>query len=130
VSTDGRLLNTVGFAPEPSAEKRESWVQKAPKSEVLEVYKGWDPTVQKLIDLMPDEIGSWALYDRLPYNSWVFEEGKVVLVGDAAHVLTPLSVSNFSRCCRIMDKEPRSQLKMRTPLPSVSRHIAIIDATP
>ena len=130
MSTDGRLLNTVGFAPEPSAEKRESWVQKAPKSEVLEVYKGWDPTVQKLIGLMPDEIGSWALYDRLPYNSWVFEEGKVVLVGDAAHVLTTLSVSNFSRCCRTMDKEPRSQLRMRMPLPSVSRHIAITDAAP
>ena len=94
MSTDGRFLNTVGFAPEPSAEKRESWVQRAPKSEVLEVYKEWDPTVQKLIDLMPDEIGSWALYDRLPFNSWVFEQGKVVLVGDAAHVLTILLLAN------------------------------------
>lgn len=40
---------------------------------------------------MPDEIGSWALYDRLPYDSWVFEGGKVVLIGDAAHVLTTCS---------------------------------------
>ena len=42
--------------------------------------------VQKLIELMEDEPGCWALYDRLPYKSWVFENGKVVLMGDAAHV--------------------------------------------
>jgi len=35
---------------------------------------------------MEDEPGCWALYDRLPYKQWVFEDGKVVLMGDAAHV--------------------------------------------
>jgi hypothetical protein len=129
VSTDGRLLNTVAFAQEASAEKRESWVQKAPKAEVRQVYKGWDPTVQKLIDLMPDEIGSWALYDRLPYSSWVFEEGKVVLIGDAAHVLPTSPRANVSQCCPITGKGHRRQLKMHTPLRNVWKHTAITGAS-
>jgi salicylate hydroxylase len=87
ISTNGSILNIVAFCSgHKFPPKKESWVSKAPKSEVFEVYKGWDPIVQKIIGLMDDEPGCWALYDRLPYKQWVFEDGKVVLMGDAAHV--------------------------------------------
>ena len=80
-------MNIVAFASgHKNPPKKESWVSKAPRSEVFEVYKNWEPTVQKLIALMENEPGCWALYDRLPYKNWVFEDGKVVLMGDAAHV--------------------------------------------
>jgi len=41
---------------------------------------------------MEDEPGCWALYDRAPLKEWVFDDGKVVLMGDSAHV-SPTSIT-------------------------------------
>jgi hypothetical protein len=66
---------------------------------------------------MEDEPGCWALYDRLPYKNWVFEDGKVVLMGDAAHVFPPLQIYlTISPCYPITVKEDLNPLK--TPMHS------------
>ena len=76
------------------------------------MYKGWHPVVQKLIDLMEDEPGCWALYDRLPLKQWVFEEGKVVLMGDSAHVIQSSTYADSRLCYLTTVKEAHNQSKM------------------
>ena len=86
ISKDGHIFNVIGFAP---GEAKESWVSTTKREEVQRQYAGWDPVVQKIIECMDDEPGCWAVFERRPYDRWVFDEGKVVLLGDAAHSMQP-----------------------------------------
>ena len=52
----------------------------------MEDFKGWSPNVQKILSLMqkPD---TWALFEHPPVEK--YWQGKICLVGDAAHASTP-----------------------------------------
>jgi 2-polyprenyl-6-methoxyphenol hydroxylase-like FAD-dependent oxidoreductase len=81
------LLNFIAIASYPKHQAPKDL--KVSKSDLLAIYKDWDPTIQKLIDLI-EEPECFPLFDWLPIKTWVFEGGRVVLMGDAAHVYTSL----------------------------------------
>jgi len=72
-------------------------------------YVGWEPrfvfspvigtkpethvylSVQKLLSLIPTTV-NWTLMDCAPLNTWIHQDGKLVLLGDACH---PMLVCQF-----------------------------------
>ena len=64
----------------------ESWSSKGDLAELRAAYAGFHPEVQAVIAACP-EVYKWALLDRDPLPRWT--EGRVVLLGDACHPMTP-----------------------------------------
>ncbi|RUR71231.1 6-hydroxynicotinate 3-monooxygenase [Variovorax guangxiensis] len=56
------------------------------KDEMRELYKGWHPTVQALIE-NTKEVTKWSLLERDPLPLW--SQGRLVLLGDACHPMKP-----------------------------------------
>ena len=62
----------------------ESWTTKGSKSDVLREYDGWDPTLVKMLKLVPEgDVLEWKLCTHLPLKTWV--KGSCALLGDACH---------------------------------------------
>ena len=84
---NGTLINYVAVARMPEF-KTESWNARADISEVLPKFAGWHKDVIQIIEATPAEgCLRWALHTRQPLNTWT--EGRVTLLGDAAHPMTP-----------------------------------------
>ncbi len=56
------------------------------KDEMRELYRGWHPTVQALIE-NTREVTKWSLLERDPLPLW--SRGRLVLLGDACHPMKP-----------------------------------------
>lgn len=56
------------------------------KDEMRELYRGWHPTVQALIENTL-EVTKWSLLERDPLPLW--SRGRLVLLGDACHPMKP-----------------------------------------
>jgi len=85
-------LNVVAFVTAQEDEVQdiqESWTSVCDRADVKKDFAGFDNTVQKIISLMPDQPSKWRLNDREPLDRWHYFEGKVVLLGDAAHAMLP-----------------------------------------
>ncbi|KAJ9641703.1 hypothetical protein H2204_002765 [Knufia peltigerae] len=90
--SQNKTLNIVAFVAEKEenlGDLKESWTALGEKAEVFEAFKGFEEKVQKLIQLMPEQPSKWLINDRKPLDQWVYLGGKVVLLGDAAHAMTP-----------------------------------------
>ncbi|PSK55864.1 Kynurenine 3-monooxygenase [Elsinoe australis] len=87
-----KTLNIVAFANTAAEEAKdvaESWVSTCDRKEVEDAYVGFDSSVQRLIKLMPERPSRWKINDREPLNTWHYLNGKVILLGDAAHAMLP-----------------------------------------
>ncbi|KAF4552233.1 FAD-binding domain-containing protein 47 [Elsinoe fawcettii] len=94
-----KTLNIVAFAntnAEDARDVAESWVSTCQRKEIEEAYQGFDENVQRLIRLMPEEPSRWKINDRAPLGKWHYMDGKVVLLGDAAHASEYLSVFGWN----------------------------------
>ncbi|KAF2021434.1 FAD/NAD(P)-binding domain-containing protein, partial [Aaosphaeria arxii CBS 175.79] len=91
-TTNNTLLNFVCIHPTAESEIDRSgdgeWSQQGHKSKLLEVYKDFDPALVKLLSLADeDTLKVWELLDMENLPTWT--DGKLVLIGDAAHPFTP-----------------------------------------
>jgi salicylate hydroxylase len=85
-------LNVVAFVSirkEALGSLKESWSATGQRSEVVEHFAGFDEPVRKIISLLSQTPSKWVLNDRNPIKQWAFMNGKVVLMGDAAHAMLP-----------------------------------------
>ncbi|PTU24397.1 hypothetical protein P175DRAFT_0506058 [Aspergillus ochraceoroseus IBT 24754] len=81
------LYNVVLLHPDRHGIE-ESWTTKGSKKRMIDDYKGWDPIVTKLINLVPDdEVLEWKLCSHAPLKTWI--RGSVALIGDACHPMLP-----------------------------------------
>jgi len=77
----------VTSVPEPAEWlTRESWSAKGEVVELREAYEGFHPDVRSVLEACPD-CHKWAILEREPLSRW--SEGRVVLLGDACHPMTP-----------------------------------------
>lgn len=82
-----RLINYVAIARQSDIEG-ESWTSKADLDTVLAHFDGWHSDfVDVIAATNPNQCLQWALRSRQPLDSWV--NHRVVLLGDAAHPMTP-----------------------------------------
>lgn len=85
-------LNIVAFVSikkEDLGQLKESWTATCPLSEVADHFEDFHEPVRKIISLMSPTPSKWVLNDRNTIEKWSFLNGKVVLVGDAAHAMLP-----------------------------------------
>jgi salicylate hydroxylase len=60
------------------------------KREAVDFFKSWQhPTVKALVDLLPEELDKWAIFDMLDYPAPKYNDGCVCIAGDAAHAAGP-----------------------------------------
>ncbi|KAJ6602645.1 hypothetical protein DFH09DRAFT_1125275 [Mycena vulgaris] len=84
----GAGYNLVFSCPSsPNDLGSESWSVPAEVDMIRNDYVGWEPSIQKLIDLI-SSTSKWKLVDRPVLNEWVHKSG-IVLIGDACHPLLP-----------------------------------------
>jgi salicylate hydroxylase/6-hydroxynicotinate 3-monooxygenase len=77
----------ITSVPEPAEWlTRESWSAKGDVSELRAAYAGFHPDVRAVLEACPD-CHKWAILEREPLARW--SRGHVVLLGDAAHPMTP-----------------------------------------
>ncbi|KAK4171336.1 hypothetical protein QBC36DRAFT_367158 [Triangularia setosa] len=89
---DSQTLNFVGCitTPEPAlGDLKESWSATCPRAELERDFGDCDGIVKELIGLLPESVSKWKINDREAAGGWVFEGGRVVLVGDAGHPMVP-----------------------------------------
>ena len=83
----GELLNYVAMSEEDGWET-ENWTTPASKADLADRFKGWNPTVQTLIDHTQEgQCYKWALLVRDPLPAW--SSKRTTLLGDAAHPMVP-----------------------------------------
>jgi 2-polyprenyl-6-methoxyphenol hydroxylase-like FAD-dependent oxidoreductase len=93
-TSDNTLLNFVNIHPtsesqiQSEAPGSSDWQNQGNISKMLEIYKDFEPAVLKLLAMADQEtLKVWELLDMEQLPTWT--EGKLVLIGDAAHPFTP-----------------------------------------
>jgi 2-polyprenyl-6-methoxyphenol hydroxylase-like FAD-dependent oxidoreductase len=77
----------VTSVPEPAEWlTRESWSAKGDVNELRQAYEGFHTDVRTVLEACPD-CHKWAILEREPLPNW--SQGRAVLLGDAAHPMTP-----------------------------------------
>lgn len=89
IGNGNKLLNYGALVVKPNANAKESWTATGTKAEIAEDFAEFNDIVRKVIEVGPEAPGKWLLNDREPLEQWVFDDGKVVLLGDAAHAMLP-----------------------------------------
>ncbi|PTB62102.1 FAD/NAD(P)-binding domain-containing protein [Trichoderma citrinoviride] len=83
------ILNIVAFVYSDDDRTKESWTATGHRSEVQKEFESFDATVRKTISFMNENPSKWILNDRELLDQWVYGNGKIVLMGDAAHAMLP-----------------------------------------
>lgn len=93
-TSDNTLLNFVNIHPTSESQIQSEepgsgdWQNQGNISKMLEIYKDFEPAVVKLLGMADEEtLKVWELLDMEQLPNWT--EGKLVLIGDAAHPFTP-----------------------------------------
>ncbi|KAL3480493.1 FAD/NAD(P)-binding domain-containing protein [Aspergillus californicus] len=83
-----QLLNFVCIVPDDMLknESTESWTAAGDKDELLSVFDDFPPWVLNYLKIATN-IKLWQLRDQDPLPTYI--RGRVVLIGDAAHAMTP-----------------------------------------
>jgi 6-hydroxynicotinate 3-monooxygenase len=85
VKPDRSEIYLVTSQPEPEF-RIESWSAKGDVKELRTAFAGFDRQVEQVLAACPD-VHKWAIVDRESLDRWA--EGKVTLLGDACHPMTP-----------------------------------------
>jgi salicylate hydroxylase len=61
----------------------------ASKSEIMEAFSKFSPTIRGLVDQLPEEQSRWGLFDTLDHPLQTYAYGLITVAGDAAHGSSP-----------------------------------------
>ncbi|EAW07080.1 FAD binding domain protein, partial [Aspergillus clavatus NRRL 1] len=84
------MMNVVAFVHDPNDWSIEGKMDvPASRDEVVAAFTDWSPAVRGMIDLLPDQLTKWAIFDTYDYPAPFYALGRVCLAGDAAHASSP-----------------------------------------
>lgn len=86
---DHKLMNVVAFVADTGEWTHATLSQPAIKSEATEPFKNFGPTVRAIMDLLPDDLDKWAIFDTGDHLVPQYGKGRACLAGDAAHAASP-----------------------------------------
>jgi salicylate hydroxylase len=86
-----KYFQVVAYAPESPwvdefEKSRSAIIRNGPAERVLKDFEGFHPSVRKMLSHSPT-IDVWRIRDIEPLDNWA--AGKTILIGDAAHAMTP-----------------------------------------
>ena len=85
----GDILNLVFFTRQAGWEE-DGWSIHADIDELKQQFKDWCPAIQTLLsEIKPGTVFKWAINAHKPLEEGWSKDGKVTLIGDAAHAMTP-----------------------------------------
>lgn len=61
----------------------------ASRDEVVDALKDWSPHVREIVNLFPEQLTKWAIFDMGDNPAPTYARGRVCLAGDAAHASSP-----------------------------------------
>ncbi|ORY62499.1 uncharacterized protein BCR38DRAFT_410903 [Pseudomassariella vexata] len=59
------------------------------KQEALAAFANWHPTARTIVDLLPEQLDKWAIFDMHDRPAPYYARGSVGIAGDAAHAAGP-----------------------------------------
>lgn len=119
----GSLLNMVFFARQPGWTE-DGWSLPATPEDLAATYEGWCEDAQAMIRAAATgPIFKWAINARKPLSDWNLE-GRITLLGDAAHAMTPFL--GHGAACAIEDAVvlSRALAESDTPEAGLNRYVA------
>ena len=95
----GTLLNVVAFVTDAEDWPYEDrFTAPAQKAEVLHAFKAFNPAVRAIMDLLPDKLDKWAVFDTYDHPIPTYVNGRVCIAGDAAHAAAPYHGAGAGFC--------------------------------
>ncbi|KAK4697080.1 salicylate hydroxylase, partial [Lecanoromycetidae sp. Uapishka_2] len=95
----GALLNVVAFVTDPEDwPYKEKFTAPAEKAAAVEAFANWNPAVRAIMDLLPDELDKWAVFDLYDHRLPTYVHGRVCISGDAAHAAAPYHGAGAGFC--------------------------------
>lgn len=86
----GAILNFVAFATDPQDwQDAEKLTAPAAKHEAVKALSRFNETLKGLVELLPEQLDKWAVFDMHDRPASTFIKGRVCLAGDAAHAAAP-----------------------------------------
>jgi salicylate hydroxylase len=82
-------MNLMGGLPEPEDAPVQGHPVPATKEEIKRVFASWDTRICKLVDLSVGCVKWTSTATAVLDGGWVSHSGRFVLLGDAAHAMTP-----------------------------------------
>lgn len=88
---NGTILNVVAFVTDPNEweAKEGKFIAPASKREATHGFAAFSPIVRKVMDLLPEQLDKWAVYDTRDHPVPTYVDKRICLTGDAAHASTP-----------------------------------------
>ncbi|GAA5858378.1 hypothetical protein JCM1840_001172 [Sporobolomyces johnsonii] len=93
-----RQVSFTFVSPDTYASASTDWRDRRSVAEVTDKLRReeWDPTVIEAVQMFGTCL-NWRVVEDPPAESWVTKGGKIVLIGDAVHPLSPMSFQGGSQ---------------------------------
>jgi len=89
----GKSFNIVLSHPDHTDPS--TWDQRVAITDMKSHFKGWDPKLRKIIDMIQTTL-KWPLLSGTRLDRWVTPSGKFLIMGDAAHAMVPYMSQGLS----------------------------------
>ncbi|KAJ3532392.1 hypothetical protein NM208_g8460 [Fusarium decemcellulare] len=83
------LSNIVIFIHQPDPWTHEKMTAPATKDEIWGHLSGWSPSIQKMVESLPEKLTKWAIFDTADNPATTYARGRVCIAGDAGHASSP-----------------------------------------
>ncbi|KAI1102453.1 FAD/NAD(P)-binding domain-containing protein [Jackrogersella minutella] len=87
----GQFMNILLVISDPNPWHTEDGKHTASgkKEDALRAYKDWHPRVRAIVNMLPEELQKWAIFDMFENPAPYYYRGRVAIAGDAAHAAGP-----------------------------------------
>ena len=126
--TNHTLLNVVAFLtqdndwPLDDANRPNNMTAVASRDELETAFKEWGPTVRNIINLLPETMQKWAIFDAYDHPMPSYVNGRVCVAGDAAHASSPhhgagagIGVEDALALCTLLDMVTATLAESKSP---------------
>lgn len=86
-----QFLNVLLVISDPDPWRTEDGKHTAPgtKADAVRAFAEWHPEVRAIMDLLPEKLQKWAIFDLFENRVPHYHAGSVAIAGDAAHAAGP-----------------------------------------
>ncbi|KAI8632687.1 hypothetical protein F5Y19DRAFT_491333 [Xylariaceae sp. FL1651] len=114
--------------------REKSMVAPATRQEVEVAFANWGPGARAVINLLPEEIDRWAIFDMYDHPIPTYTQGRVCLAGDAAHASAPhhgagagIGVEDSLALCTLLEMVLQNENEKGDNLANIKKALKVYD---